>query len=77
MFFSALADYLTGPRSTQFLPVLGRVIADRLENKLDGELKELFSFTRPRSGEHVERYGESFQLVEEGLTTAADLKSTV
>ncbi|CAE6470964.1 unnamed protein product [Rhizoctonia solani] len=59
----------------KFLPVLGRVIADRLENKLDDESRELFSFTRPRSGEHVERFGESFQLTEDELATPADLKA--
>ncbi|CAE7171239.1 unnamed protein product [Rhizoctonia solani] len=59
----------------KFLPVLGRVIADRLENKLDDESRQLFSFTRPRSGEHVERIGESFQILEEELTTPADLKA--
>ncbi|KDN47921.1 hypothetical protein RSAG8_03341, partial [Rhizoctonia solani AG-8 WAC10335] len=58
----------------KFLPVLGRVIADRLENKLGDESKELFSFTRPRSGEHVERFGERFQIMEDDLTTPADLK---
>ncbi|KAG8733045.1 hypothetical protein FRC11_009047 [Ceratobasidium sp. 423] len=60
----------------KFIPVLGRVIADRLENKLDAESKELFSFTRPRSGEHVERFGGSFQLVEDELTAPTDLKAS-
>ncbi|CAE6473082.1 unnamed protein product [Rhizoctonia solani] len=58
----------------KFTPVLGRVIVDRLENKLDVESKELFSFARLRSGEQVERFGESFELVEEELTVPADLK---
>ncbi|KAF8608241.1 FAD dependent oxidoreductase [Ceratobasidium sp. AG-I] len=61
----------------KFLPVLGRVIADRLENKLDDESRELFSFTRPRSGEHVERSGEMFQLEESELSSPDDLKGTV
>lgn len=71
------ASEVGADRFDQFLPVLGRVIADRLENKLDDESRELFSFTRPRSGEHVERAGEAFQLEESELTTPADLKGTV
>ncbi|KAF8756372.1 FAD dependent oxidoreductase [Rhizoctonia solani] len=59
----------------KFLPVLGRVIADRLENKLDVESRDLFSFTRVRSDEHVERAGESFEIVEEELTIPTDLKA--
>ncbi|CCO31994.1 hypothetical protein BN14_06046 [Rhizoctonia solani AG-1 IB] len=59
----------------KFLPVLGRVIADRLENKLEDEARELFSFTRARSGEHVERIGESFEIVEDELTSSVDLKA--
>ncbi|KAG9118750.1 hypothetical protein FRC07_006595 [Ceratobasidium sp. 392] len=59
----------------KFLPVLGRVIADRLENKLDEESRELFSFTRPRSAEHVERVGQPIEINESELSTAADLKA--
>jgi hypothetical protein len=60
----------------QFLPVLGRVIADRLENKLGDEARELFSFTRLRSGEHVERIGQAYEINESELTIEADLKAT-
>lgn len=58
----------------KFLPVLGRVIADRLENKLDEESKLLFSFTRPRSAEHVERVGEYIRIDESEMSTPEDLK---
>ncbi|QRV84153.1 FAD-binding domain protein [Ceratobasidium sp. AG-Ba] len=61
----------------KFLPVLGRVIADRLENKLDKESNELFSFTRPRSAEHVERVGEHIRIDETQLSTTADLRGVV
>ncbi|QRV98189.1 FAD-binding domain protein [Ceratobasidium sp. AG-Ba] len=61
----------------KFLPVLGRVIADRLENKLDKESNELFSFTRPRSAEHVERVGEYIRIDETQLSTIADLRGAV
>ncbi|KAG9098070.1 hypothetical protein FS749_004744 [Ceratobasidium sp. UAMH 11750] len=60
----------------KFLPVLGRVVVDRLEDKLDKESCELFSFTRPRSAEHVERIGEHIEIDEMELATAADLKAT-
>ncbi|KAG9094764.1 hypothetical protein FRC06_010499 [Ceratobasidium sp. 370] len=61
----------------KFLPVLGRVIVDRLQGKLDEESCELFSFTRPRSAEHVERVGEYIQIRESELATAADLKAAL
>jgi hypothetical protein len=42
---------------------------------LEDEARELFSFTRTRSGEHVERIGESFEIVEDELTSSVDLKA--
>ncbi|KAG8708431.1 hypothetical protein FRC09_001258 [Ceratobasidium sp. 395] len=61
----------------KFLPVLGRVVTDRLENKLDEESRELFSFTRARSAEHVERVGHHIRITESELATTADLMATL